>query len=1583
MSLLDWQTPDPHLREMVDHYRETCLSVYAQDRNRVTEDLRKEFSIAEGGYGRKQVQELLQNGADALHSAPGRLAVELSADTLYVANQGSPFSADGLRGILYAHLSEKTGEEIGRFGLGFKSIAGISDNPQVFSQSVSFTFDRELSQRSLSETTGELFDKYQVPALRIAWPMEPTQEFDDDPVLRNLAKWATTIIKVPLLPGAAVELDEEIREFDESFCLFVPSVKELVISSEISKTHKRFTVSRGGEQKREVELQTSDGSSARWYVITKEYKPSDAALENAGRTSRRETIEVSWAVPLEGRARVGNLSAYFPVKSEVSLSGKLNAPWKLSDDRIDLIAGAFNQEILETVVPDLVAEARQFLGPLDPGRYVDILPARGRELKSWADGVINGPIYRKLRNTRCIPNANSDMRSPNSVHVLPPVVPSYVANDWMEIVTDRSHWVHPDCTSTPERRSKTYRLLNIDKVHELDKLGKWLESFTSDGLSRNAADKSNAALHAVTAIQDEADPKFIDDVGEIARMSQIVLLESGAWARPSRSQAVLRSSVDDRGQNFVHPGVSDDDRSVQTLKELGVAQFEQIGQIGDVVEQLRISTGRSADWWEDAWTVFRTTDIDDLKLEFNAKLPGDPAKYIKIKNLAGEWVLPSGHYVAGSLLKPNHEDSQLLADHRFHAPDSAVLRLLGVADSPFTALSHTTERWFREFREAHEEEIGNALHLNRRSMSEFDLDLPVSLGPLDNLHKFSPANRARLTHFVIARTFSSQVKARSRKNSLTTDVLHPHLWKAIKDGLLRTTIGFSPVEESLLGSEETNGLEDILPVVPNLDITPEIAAALPFKRDAAEYSVNDFEKLILLHRGNDDEVAVGKTYGWYCYFHTDSMPAQVSVKANGEWKSLPPSQVAVASDPMEEASLEKFGIPTLPVPTPQDSEYLNDFWKLLIFSEIPLVVEFEQFEDPEPLLFKFPNLLSLSVDLEDEDFADSLERYEFQPCLSLDLVSQLPGMPRSRNSVTRTIRNDVLYVVGKDIREQLNGILKLLGVHLDEYRFEQLVEESESQQLEIARANLRAAEDDATRLSLLFAKDELISQIPAQALENVMKSSDSELSDRQLAQVCIDMFGPASLERLTRGKTVLPVGVPPKSWRGSYSTRNWVRKLGFSEEWAGRKTKPSNGPTEIVGGPADPGRFHDYQKAVSENLRRMLNGFGPQRGLITLPTGAGKTRVAVQTIIEAIAAGDLDEAGTAFNGPILWLVNNEELCEQAIEAWGYLWSAVGRQNTSLTISRHFSQHSAVEEPTGVQVVVGTYQKTVLSTGQPEYDWLKETPLVVIDEAHSALNPTYTKILQWTGRSSRERDKLLVGLTATPFIGRADSESTEQLRKRFDNNILDQGVFGTEKPMVRLQRDRVLSHVTMELIHSTSAIELSHEEQEEFRKTAWLPKRKESELGLDLDRTLRIVESIKSKPDHWSIIVFATSVENAETIAAMLTLDGIPSAAISSSTPASERAVALERFRSRELRVLTNYSVLSQGFDAPKTDAVYITRPTQSEVRYQQMIGRGLRGPKNGGTEEVHLVNVLDNIREFDLSINYKRFEMLADSVDEG
>jgi superfamily II DNA or RNA helicase len=125
-----------------------------------------------------------------------------------------------------------------------------------------------------------------------------------------------------------------------------------------------------------------------------------------------------------------------------------------------------------------------------------------------------------------------------------------------------------------------------------------------------------------------------------------------------------------------------------------------------------------------------------------------------------------------------------------------------------------------------------------------------------------------------------------------------------------------------------------------------------------------------------------------------------------------------------------------------------------------------------------------------------------------------------------------------------------------------------------------------------------------------------------------------------------------------------------------------------------------------------------------------------------------------------------------------------------------------------------------------------------------------------------------------------------------------------------------------------------------------------------------------------VLLFAVSVEHAATMAALLSREGISAAAISSETKTGQRRYYIEQFRNGQLRVLTNVGVLAAGFDAPKVRAVYVARPTYAPNTYQQMIGRGLRGPRNGGTEECLLVNVADTVLQFEDRLAFYEFDYL-------
>ncbi|MFP7366103.1 DEAD/DEAH box helicase family protein [Corynebacterium callunae] len=1577
-----WANPEIALQNSVDESFRKCIEVYRNDFDRIEEDFKKEASIAEGGYGRKQIQELVQNAADALQDEKGRIEVRLTEDTLYVANQGTPISQEGVRGLLYAHLSSKHGDEIGRFGLGFKSVGSISDNTKVYSQTVSFEFDRKRTNQVLREELGYDRPDSEVPGLRLSWVIDPLVDFEEDPILKEFSKWAVTIIKVPLFQGAAASLFEDMKNFDESFCLFTPRVKELALRSDFESLQRVFKAQRTGKT---VTLINDHGESSEWLVLSTDHQPSKEALKNAGNAARRDNVTVSWAVPLTGATGVGNLSAYFPIKSETTLTGRLNAPWKLSDDRINLIESKFNQEILEEVVPRLVVKARPYLIMNDEfGRYLDILPARGRESRSWADDVINKPIYEALREANSLPDYTGTLRSPRSLK-LPPqeiMAPSTakikgealkisrkLTTQWLELKPLSGDWVHPECISTDARRAKTERLmaLNSEELHA--DMSEWVESLV-DKASQNAR-RSAAAINFINFVYEWIpSPAVFNSLIE----SEVVLLETGIWVQPESSRCFIRNNPSERGAGFVDPQVIAYKGVTDSLNALGIRLYEDTGQLYEKLSKLKQTVRID---WEDFWAVLRTSSLDDIKRGFEDVLFGKQEELVRIMDGTGQFVLPEGQLIPGKLVQDLKQDAKYLTHFKFHRTDKEILELLGLREQPLRTISSKKPIWLKEYRKQVEATVGTDLGVPRFGWSQLDIgDSTSILTHLNNFPRLSETNRAILTKFILDNIFDAQIRVGTKTSKKVVRVIHPELWLIKNFGVIQTSLGLRPISQSFLVSEDFEQIGDIVPVASGFELSATIKQLINFHTTIEELSQEDYSKLVKIHVERNDEPAVGKTYSWWCNYFPDSTPKEMYVHFNDEWFSLPSSQIAVSSVSSIENSIEELGIPTLIVPEQVDSSSLSTHWGLMDASQVPIEYHLAPVEDESLLLLRFPSLQILG--------REDLDSIKFQLCSELSRSTKIPGRAQITKPAASGFDGETIFTTAATRREQLIDVLSLLEEDSSEEAIELHLSQIKRRENNKLREDIRKAKNDAERLFLIGGYEALISIIPAPSVEFIESTGKKLPKNSELAEICLKMFGPATLEKICgRLSEKHPLAPIPRSWTGSSETRKWVRGLGFSEEFAGKKGEPKTQITDFVEGPTHPGKFHDYQEKVSQKLRAMLRGEGQTRGLITLPTGAGKTRVSVQTIIESITADEIrNPDGTPFRGPILWLANSVELCEQALQTWEYLWRAFGKPRTRLALTRHDGDHNAEEEPDSVQVVFGTFHKTKNSTTDPNYKWLSKTPLVIIDEAHSALAKSYTEILHWTGRSGYQRDKLLLGLSATPYRGTSDSAETDRLMRRFDSNVLDEGVFGDDEPMLRLQRDKVLSEVSMEIIRNEGFIPLTDQEIEQFREKHFLPTAKAYQLGLDSERTQRIIESIKSKPEDWSILVFAASTENAETIATALTLDGIPSASINGKTPLKERTDILERFKSGDLRVLTNYNVLTQGFDAPKTRAVYITRPTTSEVRYLQMIGRGLRGPKNGGTESVHIVNILDNLQSFPESINYQQFTYLASNIKE-
>ncbi len=140
------------------------------------------------------------------------------------------------------------------------------------------------------------------------------------------------------------------------------------------------------------------------------------------------------------------------------------------------------------------------------------------------------------------------------------------------------------------------------------------------------------------------------------------------------------------------------------------------------------------------------------------------------------------------------------------------------------------------------------------------------------------------------------------------------------------------------------------------------------------------------------------------------------------------------------------------------------------------------------------------------------------------------------------------------------------------------------------------------------------------------------------------------------------------------------------------------------------------------------------------------------------------------------------------------------------------------------------------------------------------------------------------------------------------------------------------------------------------------------IGRDAGRTQRIIAAyedyILSVDQNWPTLIFAISVERAQTVSALLNRLGVKARAVSGETAAASRRSIVEAFRAGQIQALVNYAVFRAGFDAPKTRAIFVARPVYSPNLYFQMIGRGLRGEKNDGNDRCLALNVEDNIVNF-------------------
>ena len=1489
-----WVGTDGELAAHVSEESRRTLESYRAQPNLIAEHAAVEQDTAQGGYQHRQLFELVQNSADAIWAdsggrenpdgaiglAGGRVEVRLTRDFLYCADDGEPIRQDGVRALMFSHLSTKRGtSQIGTFGMGFKAVLGVSDSPEFFSRSGSFRFDRDNARKRVRaiEPNAESY-----PVLRIPEPIDPVHSSKHDSVLSELMSWGSNIVRLPLLPGARKDLSEQMRAFPSEVLLFVVHVRRLTLADDTGAT-QTGGASRVLELKRsEDSYRLADGNKiSQWRLFIRTHALSSDARADGRAGDDQDEVHISWAAPVDRLNRPGKFWAYFPTNTASLVPGILNAPWKTNEDRQNLLTGRYNEELIDAAAELIVESLSDLSTDDDPARHLDALPRRQEAGDSDHVNRLRKRLFTALEDQPIVPDQNGELRRPKEIFYPPreltngPSMESDSLTSWANCPTRPCEWLH-------DRALTRARLAVVDRFFDISKprwnkgaprasVSQWLEALVEKIPYGDEIAASMGAVQVAALIS--PDTRANVDLGKI------LLTAADTWKSPDPEQifvpdedTIFSAQIDPTSS--VHPRLASHDETCAALKKLGLKQPSAKAIFKLAAENVLAAAPHNLapSDHERIWALARKIEIE-YALQVIREHDGWPGR-LCVRTRSGRWhpahsVLMPGEIVPGD----GSRDDDATVDTAFHQHDIDLLNQLGIRSTPVEGRNLTSELDFPKYKESCREAYRQRDDLSQSPSPRYlAFDSVKGVGPVTVLSVLSDLGAALYT-----------------------------------EALLQLDASYEPWKMRHTGT--------------NRHQYPEVA----------------FPSLTI-----------------------------AAIREHG--------QVRIAEDVMHFSSVLG-SRPESPAALHVLLQHQRAHKIQQAFELSQPVPEFSQEGEPTPLIDVWPGLVR-----------------HLQPHLKKTRLIQCEQIHIAGVARDCVFESSDVYISGSiedDERHSLELVVVELGLDLTPNDIEAILQHKTSAEIGARRVAIRQHSTDADRLLAAVGEENLRSRL-SPSLTDALASGSGELNGTDIAEATIATHHTDALRQFRWALNDLD---PPKRWAGSPRAVQFVRNLGFSEEWAGdpNRRRP---PFLEVDGPLSLPDLHPYQKTIAANIRELLRSkqsdTSERRGMLSLPTGSGKTRVAVQAVVEAMR-------DDGFCGSVLWVADRDELCEQAVEAWGQVWRSLGIEARQLRISRMWSGQPKPLPATEDHVVVATVQtlNARLSSNRGEYEFLKSFKLIVFDEAHRSIARTYTNVMREIGMTHRgdESEPFLIGLTATPYRGRDEAE-TSRLVERYGRNRLDAGAFTNDDPrrvIAELQSTGVLAKADQRVIEG-GTFQLTPDELETVSKfarsgahqkhlLAWLPQSVEDRVTQDSQRTARIIEEYQhyTEPD-WPTLIFATSVEHAQTLAALLNLQGITARSVSGTTDPAVRRRVVDGFRRGEITALINYGVFREGFDAPKTRCIIVARPVYSPNLYFQMIGRGLRGPKNGGNERCLILNVSDTIDNFGQGLAFTDLNWLWDRM---
>lgn len=1553
------------LSDYVHTSQNETLAAYRAKRDLVEEQHNRETTILSGGYSYRQLFELVQNAADAVvvgGEPGGIIRVELEPDSLRVCNTGAPLDQDGIKALLQADTSPKRDNQIGRFGIGFKSLLMLGGRIDILSRSIGLRFDPDKCRQRIRNEIG-LPSGAPAPGMRLAECLDP--KTPESLLLKEKYQCFDTIVTAELRKHEAFEkLRTEIDTFPAAFLLFldVDVTLEFVVEGVVYRTVQRVL-----DDTRKNYVIIAEGEELEgWRLFKAQVEITDQdALDDATAMQARGTVPISWAVRDGGRDQVGKFWAFFPTQSDNGLKGILNAPWKLNNDRTSLIDGAWNKALMEAAANRVAGWMGHLATEEDPGAVLDAYPR-----KLDREGDLHGPLTRKLADLIYTKSTLPDARGRSQTLTRlkrHPVSDHKTLTGWADISDNPSGLLlHPSCYRIKDRISRLDGVLIragvVDTVMMPEPLNDWFRAHTIDTPEASARAVSVAAMVAEVPLMRAT----VENV-------RIVMDRAGELCVP-KSCAIYEDGVKPGSLKAVSEGLL---ASPDTVKALGAIGVKTLGR--DVSErELEKALSEARDRDTLAWKTFweQASRSEPAMLDSFLKKNIDR---LRLPTREGSWVWRE-EYVEGCADVP---PSAALDTEVFDSLGITLPRALlgwpkrdeGFRTSEMRVLRDEHGQWLKEtFVTLCEMQRGR--RPRGRPLLVKDTIMPGGSALAlrwSGSDVFGQAITQHLLNQAAVRgdaLFSTRIRSRSNPEDYPTLAMPHPVWLLACKLRLKISEAILPVQ----------ALTPALVILAgNLDFEREAswrwlrqlfvsvaeqAQELSLQRDEFEYRalrpeyrpLNRASWMTILRaaetitRFHDDLVGL-----WFAAQEAGATPELVPT-AHGP---VPLSKATVTTNRNHATDRAGQGVFCL-------SELGCIPWQAAGATRLPDRASWTYDAAPSPpirLLSALPELSTLS------DLVDDLRSIKM---LRVERLVERLGMttkpcPAHFDPKEKTLLVDGQSVGPKGREDELTTILGVIGNALsgdEDCRWSLPAHVLARKCCEIDESAVPTAQtprQTAHRLAKLVGDD-------VTAFTNLLPGRSEELvpfdlSVEQVAELTLAVHGPSLLKMLVKSGA-LAAADPPDRFGGT-PARDFVRRHGLPMEFASGAVEVLS-PSKVVQGPSALPKLHDYQEEVVAGIRQLLeSGPGRRRAVVSLPTGGGKTRVTVQAAVELVLKGHERRS-------VLWIAQKEELCEQAVQSFSEVWRAKGNAGESLHVVRYWGGLTKrLDLPADApSVVVATIDTLNSRLQKAESKSLRDIGLMIVDECHGAVTASYSDVLRHLGlqlgnQVANNREIPLIGLSATPWRGHNEVES-HRLAARFDNCWLPHN---QESLHDRLLQRHILCDLDYRELKLERDVILTDEERSHVKQFGSEPSSLLERLSHDDARNEAIVGAVE-EAEAQSVLLFANTKPHSEYLAVFLNRRGIRAAAISADTDRQTRRYFIDAFRKGEIRVLCNYGVLTTGFDAPRTDMVVIARPVFSPVLYMQMVGRGLRGTANGGTESCKIVTVADNLQEYSSRLAY-------------